>query len=326
MSQEEDDFFLNRFTVPFIYPIGSSDLDLKIIKKLEENLPKFKEGTQSQPGEGYTIHDRINPTEFIEDNKNLKDLFQRMTIIDFNFEQYGNVRKFEKNKFIIEKGKKGISYNTIFWVYPRHFIITGSKETGIQFKKSFEYIFKKKINLKNPIEFDPWFMIWIIDNYRNENYELETNFNVDFIEDMIVEGNQESIIGKKISAKQSLDVTRSISILYPLLKKLLPVALVFSISIDNLIGTMKLKKEGSIQLYLSRGIFIDINSINRAVVGCYFIERVIKLYNKWEKLPKHEKYPSPDFIKGILKECDERGIEITADVDDTIKLYEDKRK
>lgn len=325
-GNNEDYVLLGKFNVPYVFPVKIIEKNLNIRKTLEDNLPKFKEGTETKQGEGFYVQKEIKSTEFIEENPNLKNILQRLTVIDYNYENYGNIRVFNKDHFVIEKRKLSIGLNNIFLLNPSLLIIKGSKITAQRFKDSFENIFKKDIILGQPYEFDPWFIIWIISKYRNDEYELDNDFFIDLMWDMKVEGSESDFLGKIISAKGSTDVTKSLSILFPLLKKLFPTEFMFSFTIEDLIGTIKINNNGRILIYLTRGILSEISSVERVIVGCYFIERLIILYEKWLKLPKKEKYASPDFIKDILRECDERGIEITTDIMETLEMYEDKRR
>ena len=324
--KDEKFIFLGKFNIPYVLSVKIIDKKLDIIKELDEKLPKFEEGTSSSQGEGYFVHKNFESTEFLEENPELNEIFRQLEIIDYNFENYGNVRVFKKGRFVIEKRRVNIGVNSIYWILPNLLIIKGSGATSERFKASFKNIFKNKIILDFHYTFDPWFLIWIIYKYRKEEFELDDNFYIDLIWDMKVEGSEQTYIGKSISAKGSINVTKSLSILFPLLQKLIPTEIMFSFTINSLIGTIRINKDGSILIFLTRGVMSEISPIDRVVTGCYFVKRLIKLYEKWVKLTKKERIAPPEFIEDIVRECDSKGIEITSDVMETKEMYKEKRK
>jgi len=312
-----------KFNVPDVFPVIIKNQKIDPIKNLD--LPKYKEGTLMNPHEGYYIHRMEKATEFITEKNDLKKIFNDLIIIDFIADNIRTVSKYKDGKMILERKKIGVSINNIFWIVPDFLIIRGSKETSKNFKRSFERIFKKDIILGDSYKFDPWFFLWIIFKHRSKK-ELDNDFYVDLILDMGVEGEVVDLIGKVVTAKQSLDVTKSISVLLPLLARKLPSEFLFGITVDNLACVIKLKKNGSILVSQTRGKLKDLNALDRTILTCFFIKKVIQLYEKWDSLPKLEKIPSPEFIKDIVQECRERGYQITADVTATIDMYKEKRK
>ena len=329
MSNEEEEEIefpiIGNFNIPIIYPVNIENQDLDIIENLE--LPHYQDGVGNalNPSKGYYIHQDLEPTEFINGHTELKEIFENLTLIDFIIDNYGNISRYVEGKIIKEPRRLGVRINNIFWVQPDLLIIRGSKKTAEIFKDSFENIFRRDIVLGAPYQFDPWFFIWLIYNFRNNTPEVDDDFFIELMLDMTVEGLVEDLTGQYAIAKKSLDVSRSLIILIPLLEKKFPSDVKLGINVNNLTAVIKINKNGRILIYQSRGISKELTRLERTIVGCLILRKLINLYQKWKRLSTKEKIPPPEFIDNISQELTNKGVEITSNVADTKNLYIEKR-
>lgn len=325
-EEEEVEFpITGNFNIPIIYPVNIENQDLDINENLE--LPQYQDGVGNalNPSKGYYIHQDLEPTEFINKHTELKEIFDNFTLIDFIVDNYGNTSRYIEGKIIKEQRRLGVRINNIFWVQPDLLIIRGSKKTAKIFKASFENIFRRDILLGAPYQFDPWFFVWLIFKYRNKTPEVDDDFFLELMLDMSVEGLVEDLTGQYALAKKSIDVSRSLIILIPLLEKKFPSDVKLGINVNNLTAVIKINKTGRIIIYQSRGISKELNRLERTIVGCLIIRRIINLYQKWKDLSTIEKIPPPEFIDNISQELINKGVEITSNVADTKSMYIEKR-
>lgn len=325
-EEEEIEFpITGNFNIPIIYPVNIENQDLDINENLE--LPHYQEGVGNalNPSKGYYIHQDLEPTEFINEHTELKEIFDNFTLIDFIIDNYGNTSRYIEGKIIKKQRRMGVRINNIFWIQPDLLIIRGSKETAKIFKNSFENIFRRDILLGAPYQFDPWFFIWLIFNFRNNTPEVDDDFFIELMLDMSVEGPVEDLTGQYALAKKSLDVSRSLIILIPILEKKFPSDVKLGINVNNLTAMIKIYKNGRILIYQSRGISKVLTRLERTIVGCFIIRRIINLYHKWEVLSTIDKIPPPEFIDVISQELINKGVEITSNVADTKNMYIEKR-
>lgn len=324
--REEEFPIIGNFNIPIIFPVNIVNEEMYINESL--NLPPYEEGTgtASNPSSGYYIHHDLESTQFIDEHLELKDIFENLILIDFIIDNYGSRSKYRNGRIIRgEKKLLGPKVNNIFWIKPDLLIVRGSKKTAMSFQHSFKRIFRGDILLKEPYQFDPWFFIWIIYHHRTKTPEVDQNFFIDLMLEMSIEGPVVDYTGGYAQSRKSLDVSRSLIILIPLLEKKLPKEVKFGINVENSAVVIKMNINGTILVYQTRGILKNLNKFESTIFGCYIVKRIIELYNKWETLPNLEKFPPIEFIDSISQELTDKGYEITATVADTKEMYQEKR-
>ncbi|MHA1272183.1 MAG: hypothetical protein ACTSQS_01980, partial [Promethearchaeota archaeon] len=305
------------FNIPKIFPVEIINKNIDINKSLRFPIYREQSGTRDNPNKGFYIHKQLESTEFINDHPPLREILKNLIMIDFIIDDYKNISSYKNGKIIKEINRIGVKVNNIFWIKPDLIIVKGSLDTAEKFKESFQNNFRREIILGEPYKFDSWFLLWLIYNYRINNSEVIRDFYLDLMLDMTVEGDIIDIEGQKAAARKSLNVSKSLVILLPLLAKKLPIEIKLGISVNNLAAVIELNIKGRIKIYQTRGIFKDLSNLDRTVLGCFIIKRIIDLYNYWNSLTNSEKIPPPEFIDDIVKECKQRGLEITGNVIDT---------
>lgn len=326
-EEEEYEFpITGKFNIPLIYPVSINNNNLNIYESLER-LHNYEAGTgtAANPSNGYFVHEDLEATEFIDNNPELKEIFDRLILIDFIMDNYGNISRYQDGRIINEQRRTGVKVNNLFWLQPELIIVKGSLKIAQIFKDSFENTFRREVLLGKPYIFDQWFFVWLIFNFRNNNPEIIDNFYLELMLDMIVEGEIEDLDGQYAAAKRSLDVSRSLVILLPLLAKKLPSEIKFGIMVNNLTATIEIHKTGRILIYQKSGILKTLNILDRTILGCFIIKKITELYDYWKDLPNQEKYPPPEFIDDIVHEFNDRGLTITNNVVDTKNMYAEKR-
>ena len=316
-----------RFIIQKIFEMEMSvDLHLdEMLSILNENLPKFKRGTEAQPGLGFRIFQQNDPTERISSDEILLNIFNSLIIIEFQKEKYEKrIDRYEKGVPVYKKFPKLIT-NHIFIVFPKYVIFKGSKENLELIESSFFRIMKDKVNKNKKISFDPDFILWTIMKFRKKEFMLDDNFRLHNFSDLSTTGFGEDYIGRLISTKKSRDVTKSVPMLLTILSGREPKDCKFAFIIDGYAGTVQIRSDGTLAILHSLGIFNLIPPIEKIVISIHYIIRLVNLYKKWLKLNPKERYPTEEDLLNIVKDCKELGMRIY-DISGIINRYKEKLK
>ncbi len=174
--------------------------------------------------------------------------------------------------------------------------------------------------------FDSDFLLWIIMNFRNRNFELDDNFRILKLSDLSTAGDERGdYIGRKISTEKSINVSQSIPMLFTLLSGREPIYCKFAFIIDDYSGTIKISNDGKISILHSFGILKLVSPIERIIISLHFVLRLVDLYEKWKNLELNLKYPSREDFLNIIHDCREMGMRFY-DIQDIIEKYRRKRK
>ncbi|MBD3352402.1 MAG: hypothetical protein GF364_13020 [Candidatus Lokiarchaeota archaeon] len=180
------------------------------------------------------------------------------------------------------------------------------------------------MNTSKSIEFDPDFILWILIQFRNRNYDLEQNFRVDFFRDLSTSGEERDLIGKKISTTESENIAESVPILLTILSGKKPESCKFAFTIDGFSGSIKIEKLSVLSISHSIGIFKRVSSEEKLLISIHFLNRLLILYKKWLEMPTQEKYPDESEFLDLVADCKKLGLKIYT-VNSIIDEYKRKR-
>lgn len=298
-------------------PENSNGSNNSVETRMQEVLSDPSEGNDQTPRTGYLdqeLTDYLNEYDVSDEASKLSsvhlDVASQTIVKKFVHEEFGTKAKVLDEYDNRHTGTSIYERNAyIYWIKPDILLIQGSKKNA---RYAYSDFSQKLNSSKNgiefdEIEFDPYFLLWLI--YKKHVSEsFNTDVEIVNIEDVKVHGERE-FFGESIHVSGSTNVLRSTPFIEGLLKGQLPSQIETTVNTGGQELLVNISDQGRIHVLADEGAKLA-TKLERALLGLRFTQEFISLYLEWEQLGLAERYVPPSFVKELYDTAKEEDVTI----------------
>lgn len=298
-----------------------SKADLTDPDKLFERLPEYREGSPSEPGEGFI---KLNMKK-VEARPYLgPDLDQSLgDRIAFRYKKeiYSEEEVVKPNGEIENAFSRSLKTADIFWVRPGYLIYRGRKE-AVDDLRSVVGDLLETGEAVSPIALDHDFLIWIL--YMHEqNKVFSSDLRIDRLTDVKIIGSSDDF-GTTSRISGSSEIVRNSTLIESILQGDQIETLGGYFIHNNIILSADISTKGRVHVK-TKAELQQATPFERVLISLLFIREVLNTYEIWQQMDNEDKYPPESFFKHIYQRLHSQDVESEPPIDSVVEKYAEKR-
>jgi len=301
---------------------GGSPEELR--DRLLDELPSFSTGKPANEGDGYSsldLSDYVEQTDLFDNN--LAKIAKEIIDLEYKYETYPTeaVEVVDTDGTEIAAFPRSIKSAYVYWDYPDHLFIQGSKTKAGEVTPKVNTAFGEDVDL-NSVEFDSEFLLWL---YYKHYYgqSIPGDISIDGLTCAEVEGDLPDF-GRSNRVDNCRNISQSIPVIAAVLQDMRFSMIEGNFLIDDYTIDVELHTEGRAQVKAQMDLQ-DMSKLNRILVTLRFLSELSELYQNWGSFDAGEKYPHPEFFADLRQEAVDQNAEFNFDFDGLVRHYADLR-
>lgn len=292
---------------------------INLEEKLKQRLPKYGQGTPSDPGDGFRV---TNTRELLRQAGLLDEYpFLDETVhVKYIQEEYQErLAYIEEDDDFRETSTLEISTSDLFWMFPKFLFTRASKQVSDNIRTRMRSTLVNSLRTEK-IEFNRDFFIWLIyNNYSGE--ETDSLINIQQLQSIELVGQPDTFAS---SSKFSNAESGSAVALLQLLEGDSPqnIEAMFNYCDRKIVVNIS---HDRIQILTSKELPEKLSDLEKMALSVSFVSEFISLYEMWTNLPNEEKYPPTSSFKEIYKRGIDEGYETEGISSQLIERFEKLR-
>ncbi|QEE17179.1 hypothetical protein DSAG12_03011 [Promethearchaeum syntrophicum] len=306
--KKEIDF--GKFTIASLYQKPILDPLVKLMK----GILTSKNWKDENPNRLYLELVNLKSTDYM--------INERPTLIDF----FDKIELYKINCINLESKKKENTSQFLFMVSPNIIFFKSSRNFMRELIGEFEDILGKDNNpFIKPFHFDKNFLNWLL--FKSQNQEKIFNkYEIKNICEIRMEKDIEKKCGSSLKITSDKNAGDTIPIRISQIKKYMPSKITFETEINEITFEFSIDYRGYLSFQVSKNTLDRKSDSERGVFCAYFIDILIKTYDRWQKLDNNEKFPTIAHLDTLINKLSIDGFNSLIDSESIYEHYKGKRK
>lgn len=158
---------------------------------------------------------------------------------------------------------------------------------------------KSNIISIKPVEFDPWFLLWLI--YQDSQLgDIGNEMSIMRTQDIQLQSQAEKRdeFGNRAQVSGSINILQSVPVIAGLLRGMLPTNLEARFDLGGTYIDADISGSGRIHIRAEEDIR-GASKLERVLIGIQFVQGLVRAQQDWESMDPDDRYVSPEFAETL---------------------------